>query len=373
MESRYDQETANKLIYHSWLMGLTLLLLSLNLTMVLIDRWPWKKKHKGFVLAHIGILTMICGSIVSRYSGKEGSVRLQEGKTASVFQTSDMEIKVYSSYNGEDFSLLYEEDVDFLFKKISVERPYLISTAGVKFAIDTYLPFALGRESFKPNPKGDGPAVRFHLDGSRADMVEWIWLSKSLGSVTKKIGPARLILTTDKKLQAEKNTDLILLVEGKKLFFLRSGQPKKALRKGDRLLTGWMDFQFRALEFFPKAQREFIFTKRDRPSPSTLKAVHVTHDGHSAWLGQNGYARFFKKDRVYALAYLNKTYELGFDLKLTDFRIKKYQGSEKAKSYESEVSFNGQKTIISMNKPLKHKGWTLYQSSFESSKEGGRA
>ena len=76
-------------------------------------------------------------------------------------------------------------------------------------------------------------------------------------------------------------------------------------------------------------------------------------------------------------------------LKLLDFRIKNYQGSDKAKEYESEVeildkslssedlnnkiedsetlesqTLKAKKILISMNEPLKHKGWTFYQSSF---------
>ena len=80
---------------------------------------------------------------------------------------------------------------------------------------------------------------------------------------------------------------------------------------------------------------------------------------------------FFKDDRVYAMTYANKTYDLGFDLELIDFRMTKYQGSEKAKSYESEVHLKDKTILISMNEPLKHGGYTLYQSSFEPSKDGG--
>ena len=134
-----------------------------------------------------------------------------------------------------------------------------------------------------------------------------------------------------------------------------------------------MDFRFRLIEFFPQARKEFIFEERDRPSDFTLKALRVSYKGERLWLGQNSYARFFKEDQVYALAYLNKTYPLGFDLKLIDFRIQKYQGSEKAKSYESLVRTPEKEVLISMNEPLKHKGWTFYQSSFEPSKTGGEA
>ena len=155
------------------------------------------------------------------------------------------------------------------------------------------------------------------------------------------------------------------MLKKKNFFYSLPGRKKQPLKKGSVFLTGWMNFQFRLLEFFPQSQKEFVFESQDKPSDMTLKAVRVNHQGNSVWLGQNSYARFFKEDRVYAMGYLNKTYNLDFDLELIDFRMTTYQGSEKAKSYESEIRFKDKTTIISMNEPLKLDGWTFYQSSFE--------
>lgn len=66
---------------------------------------------------------------------------------------------------------------------------------------------------------------------------------------------------------------------------------------------------------------------------------------------------------------LRKTkYLLPFAIKLIDFRMTKHPGTDIAKSYESEVEiimagFN-RKTLISMNRPLRHKNYTLFQSSY---------
>lgn len=365
VESNYNQEMANKLVYHSWWMIAVMLLLSVNLSTVLVDRWPWKKRHLPFVLAHIGILTLIAGSLLTKFFGVDGSLRFKEGEKTSVVSVSDMEIKIYSSYDGEKFSLVYEKPVDMFFIKPTSQKPYVVSTANERFVIDRYLPFAIGRSVFKPVLKNGKPAVRFHLDGSQASLVEWMSLDAGENTVSQTFGPVVISLTTDLKYQAKTDKELVLFVEKEKLFYSLSGKKRQPLKKGSIFLTGWMDFQFRLLEFFPKSQKEFVFESKDKPSDSTLKAIRVTHQENSVWLGQNSYARFFKGDRVYAVGYLNKTYHLDFDLELIDFRMTTYQGSEKAKSYESEVRFKDKTTIISMNEPLKHNGWTFYQSSFE--------
>ena len=293
VESRYNQEMANKLVYHSLWMGIILLLLAVNLTMVLIDRWPWKKRHTPFILAHFGILILILGSLFTKYFGVDGSLRFKEGEKTSVISVSDMEIKIYSSYDGENFTLIHEEPVDMFFKKPTEKKPYVISIANESFIIDKYFPFAIGREIFKPVLKGGSPAVRFHLDGSQASIVEWMYLNIGEKTLNKTFGPATISLTKDKNYKAKKDKELVLFVEGKNIFYSFEKGKKHLLNKGKVFPTGWMDFKFRLLEFFPNSQREFIFTNKDRPSDLTLKAIRVTHQGSSVWIGQNAYIRFF--------------------------------------------------------------------------------
>ncbi|MCZ0932092.1 MAG: cytochrome c biogenesis protein ResB [Oligoflexia bacterium] len=372
VESKYDQEFANKLVYHSFWMAVVMILLAVNLTMVLIDRWPWRKRHIPFVLAHFGILTLMLGSVFTKYFGVDASLSFKEGETSSAIRLSDMEIKIYSAYDGERFSLIYQKPVDMFFIKPTEQTPYLISTAGEEFKVVQYLPFAVGREAFKPVLKGGQPALRFHLFGSRANLAEWLSLELGQTVVSKKLGPAVISLTLDKNYKAKNDKELVLLVQENKLFYFFNKGGKKPLKTGQTFQTGWMDFEFRLLEFFPKSRKEFIFTAQEKPSENTLKAIRVKHDGQSVWLGQNSYVRFFKEDRLYVLAYLNQTQALGFSLNLLDFKITNYQGSSKAKSYESQVEMeDGAQILISMNEPLKYKGWTFYQSSFIEPKKAG--
>lgn len=60
---------------------------------------------------------------------------------------------------------------------------------------------------------------------------------------------------------------------------------------------------------------------------------------------------------------------LPFSLTLKDFRKISYPGTDKAKEYESDLIIHDGDVFwpvtISMNKPLRYKGYTFYQSSFE--------
>ncbi|RYZ30745.1 MAG: cytochrome C biogenesis protein CcsB, partial [Sphingobacteriales bacterium] len=75
-----------------------------------------------------------------------------------------------------------------------------------------------------------------------------------------------------------------------------------------------------------------------------------------------------------SLAYGSKIYESPFSLKLTDFKMEKYPGSDSPSSYSSDVVIqdNGIETPfkIYMNHVLDHSGYRFFQSSFHPDEQG---
>jgi hypothetical protein len=67
-------------------------------------------------------------------------------------------------------------------------------------------------------------------------------------------------------------------------------------------------------------------------------------------------------------------HELPVTLRLLDFRKSEHPGTEKARSFESDVEIHragvSKKTNISMNKPYREAGFTFYQASFSQSNQG---
>ena len=363
IESRYNQEIANKLLYQSlWMQGI-LILLAINLFAVLIDRWPWKKRHIPFVLAHIGILTTLLGAFMTQRFGLDGSLRLKEGNASSLVVLPSEEITLHSSYDGLNFTRLAKEEVDFFLNPPTKENPYTIKSAGETFIVTDYMPFGLPRRDYKAAKKGE-PAVRFFLEGRMGRFTDWIDLSRDESITSKNLGPAQITLTKDFSYLPSSQKELVFYAKGKKLFYALKKR-KKPIQIGKSVPTGWMDFQIRVIEFFPTAQKFFVFSKQKQPSEQTLPAIQVSYQGESVWLGRNSHTQFYREDRVYALGYLNKRTDLGFSLKLLDFRKTNYQGSRKAKTYESLVETPEGKVLISMNEPLKLRGYTFYQAGFE--------
>jgi hypothetical protein len=68
-------------IYQTPGFALLLGLLGINIFAVMMKRYPWKAHHAGFVMAHIGIMILLAGSLISLHRGLDASLRLFEGET----------------------------------------------------------------------------------------------------------------------------------------------------------------------------------------------------------------------------------------------------------------------------------------------------
>ena len=79
VEARYDAITAQQLVYDSPYMYAIMTLLCINLIGVMVDRWPWKRRHTGFVLVHTGIIITILGAWVTKEYGIDGSLQISVG------------------------------------------------------------------------------------------------------------------------------------------------------------------------------------------------------------------------------------------------------------------------------------------------------
>lgn len=80
MESKFDTAVARYYIYDNPLFMVWLMVLALNLFCAAFTRWPWQRKHLGFVVTHAGIILMLTGSVLGKIMGFEAFVSLDKTK-----------------------------------------------------------------------------------------------------------------------------------------------------------------------------------------------------------------------------------------------------------------------------------------------------
>jgi hypothetical protein len=80
-EARVGTVAVQRDVYRTGWFGALLGVLALNILCSMMRRYPWQRRHAGFVIAHTGILCVLAGSLVSRDFGTDGTVTLAVGQT----------------------------------------------------------------------------------------------------------------------------------------------------------------------------------------------------------------------------------------------------------------------------------------------------
>ncbi len=394
-ESLYGRLYAQEVIYQSVWMTFVIILLALNIVAVMIDRWPWKKKHIAFLMAHFGILFVCAGSLITRYYGIDGNLSIKVGESQNRLMTSNILLSVYSSFDGKNLTQLYQKKVHFFKNPPHRNRPYRVPLGSSVLRVIDYYPSSIIREQYKSTPKG-GIAIRFQISGKNAEITHWMFKPPWKKQIVKSLGPSQIILldsfNPSHVLSSFRQPTLLLVpVRSKKkanylqykLCGIQKNNSRSAksvcfktgfLKLGSILKTGWMDFQFRLLSYIPQAIPDTIFIPQKLNAQNTSPAIQLEFNNQKQWMSLNSHVFFFDKSKVFIVAYANEQKKLNFNIKLKKFTIQYYPSSLQASSYKSQVvtqyNWKKQHHTISMNHPIKLAGYTIYQSGFEEDERG---
>jgi hypothetical protein len=81
VESWYDARVAQQLVYQTWWFVLLLGLLGVNILCAAVKKWPWKRYQIGFLITHLGLLTLIAGGILTSLGGTSGQMTLVDSES----------------------------------------------------------------------------------------------------------------------------------------------------------------------------------------------------------------------------------------------------------------------------------------------------
>lgn len=185
-EARHGTTAVQRDVYRAPWFTLLLALLALNLVAALAQRYPWRARQAGFVLAHAGLLMLLAGAWVSRAFGLDGELALPQGATSDrvTLRATSLQVLVPG-----------QEPVLF---PVAFERP---PAPGLGREVRFRLPggeLVLVAEDYGPWRQDDAGAaptlavkLRLEAGGQRGTSLWLPWLSArtlSLGARTVRVG-----------------------------------------------------------------------------------------------------------------------------------------------------------------------------------------
>lgn len=395
LESYYDTRTAQYWVYQAFWFHFVLFMLGVNIFCVAMSRYPWKRRHTPFLLAHAGIILLLVGSWVTQKFGLDGSLPIAEGEVNSRVQLQQPILYVTHDGNVDPIQ------VDWVPPHVSFS-PLKLEKYGIQ--VKRFLTHAEPVVKFTPEKeKGVGrPAVKVQLSGGPiVDPVQlWLWTGEPAWA-TRKMGPAQFtFLPDDITFDDLKNFSVGTRIDFKKnekgdLLYIarsRSGNQVKGRLASDQIegaefYPGWMKaaspdgkgLKIKILEWLPSAENDTQYVRSKiqygaRAPQSAIWVELLNREGVEGsggiWLGLGDRAELNANGKTLDLIYSNQNVVLPFSLQLDRFTIEHYQGTRNPSSFHSTVFVveNGKEKQgpikISMNEPLKWGGITFYQSSY---------
>jgi hypothetical protein len=377
LESGYDTPTASYWVYRARWFHAVLFLFGVNIFAVALSRWPWRKKHTPFLLAHLGILMLLVGSAITQRSGLDGSMRVSEGESSSFVELDSMLLFIKQGDSMKTIEIPWRPPgVSF--------KPIEISEYALR--VDKYLPHAEPVFQFPAVKDGD-PAIHLKLEGGPMNLSQdlWLWAGDPSWSSVQ-MGPARFVLLKEgEKSRATDETRLELTVRKNGSISYRTHSRRGDVRegswaaekiKGAVFEPGWMGLKVTVLDWVPSATNQTTYTSArvqygsDAPPSAIYLKVGKGGLGSEMWLGLGDTAILDSGGLDVHLAYQPRRVMLPFSIELKKFEMQYDPGTRSPASYASQVFVRGDEkasvdpVTISMNEPLEWAGYTFYQASY---------
>jgi cytochrome c-type biogenesis protein CcsB len=376
---------ASKAIFYNALWFETIIaLLFINLIGNIFLRRLYRKEKFTVFLFHLAFAIIILGASITRFWGEEGNIHIRENQQSNLVLSSDTYLTINAKSTNDSVFLSEPVFISPLTarsyrKVLHIENKKIIlnSTKYIRNAAQTLVPEKDGQELIEiitiqnqrrqnlfiesgSSKKIKNYRISYNDTSQHADMNifnrngQLYFRSVLEITATNKFTMEDSILV---KNQVHRLNIKTLYSIEETLFVLNSYQ------KSGKIIVA-------SAENNDNNLGDAIFIKLSTPDESK----EITVWGSSNALGKKTYLNF--EGIEFTFQYGSKIIRLPFMLKLLDFRLERYPGSNSPSSFESDVLLvDKEKNIeetrnIYMNNVLKHRGYRFYQSSYDTDEQG---
>ncbi|QXP64503.1 cytochrome c biogenesis protein CcsA [Polaribacter sp. HaHaR_3_91] len=381
IENDFGTQTSKALVYNTWWFELIMVFFVINFFGNIFRYRLYKKEKWAVLMFHLAFLLILIGAGATRYIGFEGIMLIKEGESTNKFLSETTYLNAIVDNNKV--------------QKPEINKPMLLSAWGknswsysdyfktedteqdFSFELVEYIPWAERKLVEDEN----GVDHLFFVESSEGGRHEH-WIQKGtiqnihgvlVGFNAESDNPSINFI--------EENGNLKMVSKDDGDWFRMADQ-----KKGNIVKDSLQNFQYLTLHnvsglqfVIPKPAEKGIMKTTSGPKDDKkldVVVVDIKSNGKTERVELTGgkYNSQGSKEVTvgglnFRLLYGAKILETPFLVKLNDFQLEKYPGSESAASYASEVTvIDGDESFdyrIFMNHILDHKGYKFFQSSYD--------
>ncbi len=384
IENDFGSDAAKVLVYNAHWFEVLLFVMVVNFTGMIFTHKLYRKSKLVVLAIHVSLIIIILGAAITRFFGFEGQMHIRNGQTTDKFISFDTYISGEISWgNGKE---TFSDKV--LFAPIRNNKYRKKLSAGdkeVKLELIRFIPNA--REVVRPSTEGEPViSIVIAVRSGRQDLI----LKKN---ETKVVEETTFAFDT-----TQNHTVQFILIRDS--LFFRSPYEIQEIRMNSGDVTSLLPNEFHPAEMmklYRVNQLNFViksFTEnavieyQSGHEGTDMRGVQVVEmnasvDGRDKKFylkGGKGFTggvdQFDLNGVHFGVSYGSKIMTLPFALKLNEFQLERYPGSDSPSSYASEVTvIDKDKNLempfrIYMNHILDYKGYRFYQSSYDQDEKG---
>lgn len=385
IENDFGSAAAYASVYNTRWFELILLLLVINLIGQLIVFRLFKLQRITGALFHLAFIVMLAGAAITRYTGWEGSLHIREGESKNRIYSEKKFLK--SSLTDVSGKVLFEDSEEFSIATAgSFSKEITTGSRKLEISLTRMVPNAINEMT--DDPAGE-PIISLYITSE--DMQGETYFLKR-GDV---ISEGRTTIA----FEAGDTSDINIIVDSSKFYAIARYAISETSMKTKSVIPidSGKQFELRELQILSAGNTRII--PRKMSLSASVNAVSVNSAEQNT--GQNAFIFDVRSDdesrRIIlwdnatselasgvetidgmrlGLSYGPEEILLPFKLKLNDFILDRYPGSNSPSGYKSDVVLydsinNVQKPfMIFMNNILKYKGYRFYQSSYDPDEKG---
>jgi cytochrome c-type biogenesis protein CcsB len=385
IENDFGTSAAQKLIFKAkWF---ELLLVLFGMTIIFnIDRFKMVRNKKWpLLIFHASIIVILLGAAVTRYVGYEGSMHIREDDTSNTFISAETYLNFKARQNGKMFT--WDEQVHFAsLGRNRFSESYQIGNDLISVELEEFIP----NPTAVLEPSEQGAAVLKLVIAGQGGREEYFLTEgdfKNLNGTWFNFGnpeqPQAVNIYFRNNTLEFKGPDVLtqmqMATQQRDTVFPDAYHPLlvKTLYSNEKINFVIGDFSPKATVLLKAGERKIT-----NESIAGLR-LNVTINGESSIVHVYGNKGMEGQPQVargggteLAIAYGAKTNQLPFALKLRDFQLDKYPGTNSAMSYASEVTLIDKRNNVNrnerifMNNILDYDGYRFFQSSFDQDELG---
>jgi len=390
IESRESTEVARNLVYNAVWFEILLSILIVNLIGSVFKYEIFNKRKFSVLLFHFAFIVILIGAAITRYMGSEGIMHIREGETA--YEISSDKTSVRLTATAKDETVTKSTEVVLNESTTEFEEKLKIAGKEISCELVSYIPNSI--ETIAPDPTGEAAISLFTMNSQNGGMDFILQKGETkefegiLFAFEDSTSAANIIFY-------RKNNELFFstniplsktsMMEQKQEMIL----PGKEIVAQQKTIFRTENLLFVLKTFLPNARKNIT-----QVSPEMNKAgimlegknalIFNVTDGNATQRvnllagddQQTTKANCTLNGTAIEIEYGTLSLRLPFGIKLRDFVLERYPGSNSPSSYASEItvidtlSKTEMPYRIFMNNILKYEGYRFFQSSYDQDEQG---